>query len=126
MDGYRVVDKWNKHHGEDPSLWMDRNGVFHSVIHVGRPGPGLHYWSTDGRNWTASTAGGHAFTPMLLYDDGNSVNLACRERPHVVLDQRGEILGLTTGAAAVACDTAGMDDFSFTALQLVRQSADLV
>jgi len=122
LASYHVVNRWNKHHGEDPSLWVDGDGVFHSIIHVGRPGPGLHYWSTDGFNWSASTAGGHAFTPTLLYDDGTTLDLACRERPHVVLDRGGAIVALTTGASPVACDTTGMDDFSFTALQLVGQA----
>ena len=47
--------------------------------------------------------------------------LGCRERPHIVQDEAGNVIGLTNGAAPSTCHTAGGDDYAFTSLQLVAK-----
>ena len=57
---------------------------------------GLHYYSTDGRSWTR--ANGQAYNSTITFADGTGLGLACRERPHIVQDVHGAVIGLTNGA----------------------------
>ena len=113
---YRAVGGW-KDHGEDPFIWRNEaDGVYHGIIHVGRPNTyGLHMFSTDGGSWTPST--GRAYSSVLEWANGSSLNVACRERPHVVHDAAGKLIALTNGLAVHSCHQAGADDHSVTFLQ---------
>lgn len=115
---YSVVGTWSDT-GEDPFIWRDSNAVFHNIIHRGRPNTtGLHYYSLDGRQWTP--AADAAYTSVVNFTDGSSVNLACRERPHIVLNAAGDPIALTNGAARITCHAAGADDRSVTFLQVLK------
>jgi hypothetical protein len=119
---YKQVSTWHDA-GEDPYVFIDRNGIYHNIVHDGR-GPrshskGLLYWSRDAISWTAA-ADEDAFSDWLTFSNGTKQELECRERPHVVQDRRGDVIALTNGASPVTCHRAGGDDFSFTSLQLVR------
>eukprot|EP00663_Eupelagonemidae_sp_cell21sb_P005524 gene5524-6919_t len=55
---YQRVGGWSDA-GEDPYVWRDASGVYHNIVHVGRHNThGLHYFSTDGKKWTASPGRG--------------------------------------------------------------------
>jgi hypothetical protein len=124
VSDYRAVGRWGDR-GEDPFIWRNSvDGVLHGIIHVGRPNTfGLHLYSTDGTSWTASA--GHAYTSVLSFLNGTELNLACRERPHVVHDGRGRLIALTNGAAVHSCHQAGADDHSVTFLQGTRLASDM-
>jgi hypothetical protein len=114
VSSYRVVGKWGDK-GEDPFVWRNADGVYHGIIHVGRPNTyGLHLFSVDGVSWTASA--GHAYSSVLTFANGTTLNLACRERPHVV-HANGQLIALTNGAAVHSCHEAGADDHSISFLQ---------
>lgn len=116
---YKVVGTYSDA-GEDPFVWRDSAGVYHNIVHVRREKTyGLHYFSLDGVTWTASPGGGHAYEYELSYDDGSTNPLACRERPHIVQNAKGEIIALTNGAAPVTCHDETLDDYAFTSLQIV-------
>jgi len=91
--------------------------MLHGIIHVGRPNTyGLHMFSEDeGETWTASA--GHAYSSVLTFKNGSTVNAACRERPHIVLDAAGRVVALTNGLALNSCHEAGADDHSVSFLQ---------
>lgn len=115
---YRTVGRWSDR-GEDPYVYLDRAGIFHNIVHIGRTNThGLHYWSLDGITWIASP--GPAYNNTITYSDAPPRTLGCRERPHIVLGSKGNVIGLTNGAAPVTCHTAGADDYAFTSLQLVH------
>ena len=115
LSTYAQAGRW-RDQGEDPFIWRNADGVYHGIIHVGRPNThGLHYFSLDGVEWVASA--GFAYTSVLQFRNGTSVNLACRERPHVVHDAAGRLVALTNGAAVHACHEAGADDHSVSFLQ---------
>jgi len=107
---YLVSGPW-KDLGEDPFVWRDStDGVYHAIIHVGRLNTtGLHYFSQDGKEWSQSPSKGAVYT---------SGGLACRERPHIVLNEGGRVIALTNGAAAISCH--GGSDHSITLLQKMR------
>jgi len=120
---YKKVGKWQDA-AEDPFVWRDNAGIYHNIVHVNRQNThGLHYYSTDGINWKASPGRGFAFTNRIEFADGTHKDLACRERPHIIQNKQGGIIGLTNGAAPTTCHAAGQDDYSFTSLQTVKQSS---
>ena len=85
--------------GEDPMLWFSHNeSVLHVVTHGGGWGQpfGFLYWSDDGgRTWTGT--GQKVYENVVERVDGERKILSRRERPHVVLDGQGALLGLTNG-----------------------------
>ncbi len=123
---YSVTGTWDDA-GEDPMIWNTRTGdgrtVLHNIVHVNRVNThGLHYYSADhGDTWIA--AQGYAYTSKLAFADGSSINYGCRERPHVVLNATGTIVGLTNGAAEQTChsDAEPVVDYSYTLFQAVKQ-----
>lgn len=81
----------------------------------------------DGLTWTPPDAelgpAAYAYNATLQWDDGTSHHFACRERPHIVQNGKGEVIALTNGAAPIACNNAGQDDYSYTSLQAVAAAA---
>ena len=100
--------------GEDPSIWVDKDGHYHMISHNGARGQdfrpsntsgdcGRHYFSTDGAAGTWRVAplpavdlGGCAFprVDVPFADEGSTQATAKytfyrRERPHVVLGPDG-------------------------------------
>jgi hypothetical protein len=121
MSTYSQIGSW-KDNGEDPFIWRTADGIYHGIIHHGRPRSyGVHYYSdTNGSSWVGADtkAGwGQAFSSTIHFTNGTDETFFCRERPHVVLSKNGTIIALTNGAALVACHEAGADDHSFTFLQ---------
>ena len=132
-------------HWEDQTIWRDKRGYYHALMHAFRgqnttlPAPGCT--STDnGRTWappTCTSLGGHAFsldashwwisyeaayTALIEFEDGASLQMRARERPHGILDSEGELAyflsavgdpgkGGNTGASSA--------DHSFTLVQPV-------
>jgi hypothetical protein len=110
---------------QDPYVYKTSDGIYHNIVHIGRADThGLHYLSLDGLVWTASP--GFAYNSTIAYNDGTSVTLGCRERPHIMQDANGNVVALTNGAAAITCHTAGGDDYAFTSLQLVQAPTSYV
>ena len=121
VSSYTVIGSWIDN-GEDPFIWRTADGIYHGIIHHGRPRSyGIHYYSeTNGFSWVgANTKIGwsKAFSSTIQYSNGTDETFFCRERPHIVLNKEGTIMALTNGAALVACHEAGADDHSFTFLQ---------
>lgn len=100
---------------EDPYLWPDpkRPGVYHAVFHdmVGgwhRPEfnntqVGSHAYSIDGgRTWHDT---GIAFNLIVHYTDGSETTFIRRERPHIVLNQAGQPVALSSGATYSLLET---------------------
>ena len=61
------------------------------------------------------------YTHVVDFTDGSQLAYGCRERPHMVLDRHGSIVGLTNGAAEQTChsDDPPVVDYSYTLLQAV-------
>jgi hypothetical protein len=148
LSSYHVVGTWDDE-GEDPFVWADERGVYHNIVHVRRENTvGRHYYSVDGKCWVASE--GDAYTNRVAFTDGSELACAvarretrracahapergrvrstraeaadgCRERPHIVRDKHGTIVGLTNGAAEKTChsDEPPVVDYSYTLLQRV-------
>ena len=96
--------------GEDPMVWLDEttdeNGDYLEVIHAVTHGGGwsqpfgFHYTSTDGGyTWNNSDKTTHAYDNLIQVNNGpvDSVLLSRRERPHVVIDNKGDLIGLSNG-----------------------------
>lgn len=97
--------KWHDIHygqGEDPMMWQDVTSdggeVLHAVTHGGGWGQpfGYHYFSVDG-GFTWSGTGKKVYENVVELASGGSKILSRRERPHVVLNAQGKLLGLTNG-----------------------------
>eukprot|EP01083_Nonionella_stella_P311998 1114342_1 len=94
---------------EDPFLWKDNSDetfhlLMHGMIEVDNPGgnpwlrdaQGRHAFSMDGFNWNLSPH--YTYNTTVCYDDGECVNYARRERPHLIFDKdSGEALFLNNG-----------------------------
>jgi hypothetical protein len=118
VSSYAIVNTQWCADGEDPFLWVDGRGVYHCLVHVNREETyGVHYWSLDGVDWQATCGGGKAYTSVVEYANGQSIDFACRERFHVVLDDQGRVVASINGAAEDSCHTAGQNDHSYTLLQ---------
>jgi hypothetical protein len=117
---------------EDPTLWLDRAGIVHALVHNWKAGG--HAASADrGRTWrwyggNCSSAQGSSSTDWtrsawpsdVEYSDGAHDTPHRRERPHVVVQRSGgAILGLTT---AVQMQSA---DATWTLAQAVVEDRDL-
>eukprot|EP00039_Didymoeca_costata_P002312 m.59275 g.59275 ORF g.59275 m.59275 type:complete len:434 (+) comp11234_c0_seq3:188-1489(+) len=109
---------------EDPSLWLDKNGVIHAVVHNWRGGG--HAVSGDrGETWRwfggncSSVVGppsldwSRSLWPMNVTIGNTLYSPARRERPHIVVNRDGEIIALTTGTQL------GGEDLTFTMLQTI-------
>lgn len=132
-------------HWEDQTIWRDARGYFHTLMHAFRgqnttlPAPGCtneggsspflpmnctslggHAFSIDAAHWWVSADA--AYTALVDFEDGTSAQFRARERPHVILDEAGELAfflsavgdpgkGGNTGVAGA--------DHSFTLIQPV-------
>jgi len=131
--------------GEDPSMWLDKEGHFHALSHNGARGQifpanqsgdcGRHYFSEDGAAGTwrvapfaAQDLGGCTYPRVNVpFTDGKNYTFYRRERPHLVLGPDGFTpVGLTTGVIdsplgpGVAGFGGNQRDASYTLLQPIR------
>jgi len=108
---------------EDPHLYQDREGNFHAVLHDmqgaecknlgaadGSGSCGSHLFSADGVNWHYNSIEADGLTYGGIV--GGEI-FTRRERPHLIFDERGEIIALSTSAMF------GTSDESFTHIQLI-------
>ena len=126
--------------GEDPTLFIGRNGTFHLLFHKytngwaavdGAPGwPGLHAFSKDGKNWHVSPQldGKGAYSFLVPWAKGGSTLFARRERPELTVDPvTGSPLWLNTGCQLQPNNTGGAGcktcQYSFVVLQKVRHQS---
>eukprot|EP00040_Diaphanoeca_grandis_P000352 m.15181 g.15181 ORF g.15181 m.15181 type:complete len:490 (-) comp10471_c0_seq1:134-1603(-) len=73
------------------------HAVFHSDVEASCGGAaGGHAYSLDGIAWTFSQY--NAFGNTVDFENGTTITLRQRERPHLVLDQTGHPIVLTNGA----------------------------
>jgi hypothetical protein len=123
---------------EDPFVWSNSRG-YHSLFHhrsctapwVNKTQPyatvdcgGLAY-SANGVVWHYADLAGTAYTPVVQWDEasgGGSYRFARRERPHLLIDRGGHVVGLTNGVqySWVGQARGGMNDATYTLLQPVR------
>jgi hypothetical protein len=93
---------------EDPTLWMDAAGIIHAVVH-NWAGGGHAASSDQGKTWRwyggncSSSAGRSSldwsrsvWPAKVTFNDGSSVAVQQRERPHLVFDE-GKLVALSTG-----------------------------
>lgn len=94
-------------HIEDAHVWLAPKGstnpgsyhaIFHSDVEKNSGGAaGGHAWSSDGATWTFSPW--NAFNHTVLLENGSSITLRQRERPHLGFDPKtGNPIVLTNGA----------------------------
>ena len=110
---------------EDPSLYRDARGGFHSLFHafnltgtMASGDFGGHAFSEDGLNWTWS---GLAYSSSGTFTDGTSFQFLGRQRPHFIFEEgSASPLGLTNGVIYKDASTVG-SDACFTFLQPVGQ-----
>ena len=109
-------------YAEDPHVYRDARGHWHMLVHsLCERWPhctdvGGHAASKDGRTWHYISAA--AYNTTVQYEDGTQVTYARRERPELVLDERGHPAFLVTGV--VERGGEGMADRSWTLVQPVR------
>tara|TARA_B110000208_G_scaffold191913_1_gene260913 strand:+ start:2531 stop:4003 length:1473 start_codon:yes stop_codon:yes gene_type:complete len=113
--------------GEDPFVYRDHYNasVLHALSHAGHyDAKGGHVWSTDGgRSWNHHNDI-DAYGSLIKYTDGSQRSLSRRERPHLVLDERGVPLALTNGVTdGWPCTYRVCPyDYCHTALQSLNQN----
>ncbi|GMH67227.1 hypothetical protein TrLO_g1397 [Triparma laevis f. longispina] len=112
--------------GEDPFLYVDPHdsSILHGLSHAGGwDSRGGHAWSLDGGKTWKVHEDIAAYGSLIEYTDGTSGVLTRRERPHLVLDKKGNPLALTNGATLDPCThpEACDKDYCFTALQKLNQ-----
>eukprot|EP00937_MAST-01D_sp_MAST-1D-sp2_P002911 g2911.t1 len=120
---------------EDPFLWRDGEGRFHSLHHAYPLPYGPHAFSEDGRAWhtfwTGANASAHdAYSGRVAFADGSTVQAGCRERPSLVFGADGHtplalMNGLSPDPSHVGDQPSGScrfdrTDYSFTSLQHLR------
>lgn len=85
--------------GEDPMIWRNPGSdTLHAITHGGGWGApfGFHYFSEDrGHTWRGT--GNKAYQNVVQQQGGGQIILSRRERPHVVLNAHGAIVGVTHG-----------------------------
>jgi hypothetical protein len=83
---YRLIEL----SAQDPFLWRDPQGSFHSVFHCrnwyeGSPSDaGGHAFSADGIHWTLASE--PAWNTTVFHTDGSNTTFFHRERPQVFID----------------------------------------
>jgi hypothetical protein len=117
---------------EDPCIYVDRRGVFHTVMHsmdAGLEYCGGHAFSTDGVNWHYT---GMAYGNNVSYSDGSWQYFTRRERPHLLFADDGVTpIALSNGVQYavpdVACTIDGaptLCDPIFTLVQRIVQPSE--
>eukprot|EP00466_Bigelowiella_natans_P014949 jgi/Bigna1/126235/aug1.2_g943 len=85
--------------GEDPMIWLDKNGIVHAVLHGGGwESPfGYHYYTEDGYTWYGNN-NIKVYENIVEQVHEKPLNLSRRERPHVVFGKDGKTpIALTNG-----------------------------
>lgn len=123
---------------EDPFLYRDAQGIFHSLHHE-YPWPnGPHAWSLDGWTWHKAPddkgSRGNAYGPLVTFtDSAETLHAGCRERPSLVFGEDGVTpVALVNGfspnpshvgkAPSGSCRYSGVD-YSYTLVQPLRTAA---
>jgi len=127
--------------GEDPSMWIDRNGHYHILSHNGPRGKsgldgdcGRHLFSVSGLpgtwrlSYQVSKFGGCAYPRRVPWQGAKDRTFYRRERPHLIFNQKGQPVALST---AVIDDPSGPNkndpesqrDASFALIQAIRGSS---
>ena len=119
---------------EDPFLWRDAGGVFHSLFHAWPLEAGPHAWSEDGvmwqkapgeGNWTDGTGmwvgPARAYPRQITFTDAAPIMLGSRERPSLIFAEDGVTpLALVTGSNP---DPQRKTDYCVTLLQPINQES---
>jgi hypothetical protein len=88
---------------EDPFMWIDKRGHWHTLVHrmFDPPGQGPcgtwaggHLSSVDGLHWSAIY---RAYNTSAALTDGSSVTWQRRERPKLLFDASGQMTHLFNG-----------------------------
>ena len=93
--------------------YIDQRGNFHTLMHAFRGQPcdypvcdrvhnktycsavGGHAFSQNGYDWDISPV--IAYTPTQAWEDGTVTTFRARERPHMILDQKGSPIFFMNG-----------------------------
>ena len=108
---------------EDPYLYFDCNGNYHAVFHNMDPLNndkivGGHAFSQNGIDWIYY---GLAYDNVLQYDDGTSITLIRRERPHFLFSEEDNCTIQACSWGVVSPEYTGQyGDASFTQIQPVN------
>jgi hypothetical protein len=98
---------------EDPFMWLDaESGTFHALFHNmgGCRDVGCHAFSADGLAWFLATS--DPYTTTVDFQGGTSITYARRERPHLVLNKKGQPAFLSNGV-----QETWANDHSYTLVQ---------
>eukprot|EP01050_Picozoa_sp_SAG11_P017397 SAG11_NODE_2506_length_3275_cov_2.399559_3_plen_147_part_00 len=98
-------------------------GVYHVIFHLmfGCETCGAHAFSTtNGSSWVYT---GECYNAAAQYTDHPPVTYPYCERPHLVMDERGEPVALTNGVKIGPQPGMANDDQSFTLLRPLNTAA---
>eukprot|EP00658_Telonema_sp_P-2_P078652 TRINITY_DN7418_c0_g1_i6.p1 TRINITY_DN7418_c0_g1~~TRINITY_DN7418_c0_g1_i6.p1 ORF type:complete len:606 (+),score=78.46 TRINITY_DN7418_c0_g1_i6:190-2007(+) len=107
-----------RHWVEDPFLYRHDDGSWHALFHnwvFSSPPVGVHAFSQDGVNWHMSPS--IAYTTAVMLENGTAFEFKRRERPHLLLSERGHPEHLFTGVMPFESPQA---DFSYTHQQRIH------
>lgn len=113
---------------EDPFIWRDKRGNFHMLMHSLEPDGGFGDGPKVGRHAYARTWDGEwtfnnntlAFTTMVEYTDGTTVDFYRRERPQLFFSEDGEMTPLYMSTGVQEVDSPA----SYTVIQPVGAGAE--
>jgi len=127
LSTYAVDNAGDTIEGEDPFLYIDPRDpdVLHGLSHAGGwDSRGGHAWSVDGGKTWQRHDDVAAYGSLFMYDDGRTVSLSRRERPHLVFGADGLPSALVNGVTeAWPCTHPNVcpRDHCYTALQKLNQ-----
>jgi len=101
----RTTPLFNTDGAEDPFLWQDVDDKYHILFNdkwEDSVGVGGHAYSQDGINWVFSNT--RAYTHLVTWTDGSSINMTRRERPQLLLDSKRTPLVLYTAVKPSSSD----------------------
>ena len=94
-----LIQQWS----EDPYLWTDERGYYHMLMHSpsGKlasgqgKSVGAHAFSRDALVWAVSKT--NPYTTLVNFSNGSSFDMRRRERPQLLLSERGQPRFFSTG-----------------------------
>eukprot|EP01084_Bolivina_argentea_P142151 249727_1 len=92
-----MTNQWDIYHmdGEDPFIFKTKRG-WQMLFHHGGPWGGWFAYSNDSINWIQIPI--DSFNGNLTYSDGTSQQLCRRQRPQILLNDKGQPMSLWNGA----------------------------
>ena len=113
---------------EDPSLWVDRRGNHHFLMHYIPDGVNTtrHAFSRSYTGPWHIRLSSIPYTTLVAFSDGSEETFVHRERPHIVFDENMDPSWLVSGVAVGGAPHELYRGQSLTLVQAVNRSARFV